>query len=164
MSALRAIDGGHDLLDAECRENQCPRCGFVSPPRDDFVPDSLSRPWHVRGPNAVRAYVESLGDEAQEWLLALYVDAHLHLLAVETIAKGDVGSCPVPIARILTRGYLLQAAGFILVHNHPSGDPTASASDLSATRRLSWVSRDFEVPMLGHYIVVRDGIREICWG
>ena len=50
----------------------------------------------VHGRLAVQAYVASLGEEAHEWLLALYVDAQYQLLAVDCVARGDCLSCPVP--------------------------------------------------------------------
>src|SRR6476646_7721863 len=115
----------------------CPQCGYISPANDDVAADAFFRPWHVfHGKQAVRSYVESLGQEAHEWLLALYVDAKLNLLAVDTAARGDVAGCRVPIWKIIDRGHRLRAAGYMLVHNHPSGDPRPSRDDILVTRRL----------------------------
>jgi DNA repair protein RadC len=112
----------------------------------------------------VRAYVASLGQEAHEWLLALYVEADLQLLAVETVGRGDISSCKVPFWHLLSRAKLLGAAGFILVHNHPSGDPTASLSDIRTTARLAHVSRELEVPLLDHIIIAGDEMTSVgCW-
>jgi DNA repair protein RadC len=115
----------------------------------------------------VHAYVASLGEEAHEWLLALYVDAHFQLLAVDTIARGDVSSCALPFWKLIDRGKALDAAGFILVHNHPSGDPTPSYSDIRITRRLAHVSHELDVPLLDHLIVAGDKLGEVGewhWG
>jgi DNA repair protein RadC len=113
----------------------------------------------------VKAYVESLGHEAEEWLLALYVDSELQLLAVDTVARGDFGSCDVPFWKIISRGHALKAKGFILVHNHPSGDPRPSRSDIQITRRLAHVSHELDVPLLDHLIVAGDKLREVGeWG
>jgi DNA repair protein RadC len=137
---------------------QCPRCGFDSV--NDNPPD-FYRPWHLRGPNAVKAYVASLGEEAHEWLLALYVDKNMDLLAVDTVAKGDISSCPVPSAHILCRGYSLKAAGFILVHNHPSGDATPSFADVQATRRLARSAEELGVVMISHLVIAGDEMRTV---
>lgn len=110
----------------------------------------------MRGRSAVKAYVASLGQEALEWLLALYVDMDLHLLAVDTIAQGDVASCQVPFNRIMVHAYLLKAHAYILVHNHPSGDPRPSESDIQITARLARLSADLEVPLLDHLIIAGD--------
>ena len=137
---------------------RCRRCGELNVE----IPSPQFRPWHVRSRKDVHAYVRSLGDEASEWLIALYVENGLQLLAVDTIATGDASSCPVPFARILCRGYGLKAAGFILVHNHPSGDPTPSQSDITATERLRRASHDLDMPLLDHLIVAGDRLISVA--
>jgi len=137
----------------------CPQCGFIPPSNDALPPNAFYRPWHLRGKNAVKTYVESLGLEAREWLLALYVDQSLELLAVDTIARGDVGSCRVPFGRILCRGYRLGADAFILVHNHPSGDPTPSPADIRMTVRLAGMASELDMPLLNHLIIAGGEIK-----
>jgi DNA repair protein RadC len=112
----------------------------------------------VHGRQAVKAYVKSLGKESHEWLLALYVDVKMQLLAVDTIARGDTGSCPLPTWKLLDRGHALRAAGFILVHNHPSGDPTPSETDIKATIRLARIAQDLDMPLLDHLIIAGDAM------
>ena len=136
---------------------RCPQCGFIAS-NDDLPENVFFRPWHVRGRTQVIAYVESLGREATEWLLALYVDHALQLLAVDTIGRGDVSSVRVNFARILCRGHALNAAGFILVHNHPSGNPNPSDSDIQITCRLRRASAELEMPLLDHLIIAGDEI------
>jgi len=133
----------------------CPRCGYVAS-NDDFKPGAFFRPWHVRGRQAIKAYVESLGSEAREWLLALYVDEQLNLLAVDTVSRGDVSSVTVKMSHILHRGHMLEAAGFILVHNHPSGNPTPSKADIEVTTRLSWTASNLGIRMFDHIIIAGD--------
>jgi DNA repair protein RadC len=139
----------------------CPRCGFLVACNDDTPAVDFFRPWHVRGRGAVNAYVESLGQEAHEWLLALYVDDSLQLLAVDTVAKGDASSVELPTWRLLERGHALRAKGFILVHNHPSGDARPSQTDVRATMRLSRVSDELNMPLLDHLIVAGDEVHAI---
>lgn len=134
----------------------CPQCGYTEPSNTQVLSEAFFRPWHVRGKGAVKAYVETLGQEAREWLLALYVDSHLQLLAVEAVARGDIGSCPIPLNRILVRAFQLKAAAYILVHNHPSGDPCPSETDLRATVWVARLSADLEVPLLDHLIIAGD--------
>jgi DNA repair protein RadC len=115
----------------------------------------------VRGSAQVKDYVESLGREATEWLLALYVDQSLQLLAVDTVGRGDVSTVHVSFARILCRGHALNAAGFILVHNHPSGNPKPSKADIQITGRLRRASAELEMPMLDHLIIGGDQIESV---
>ena len=134
---------------------ECPRCGHIA--SNDDHPE-FYRPWHVRGHQAVWAYLESLGDEAHEWMLALYVDKGLNLLAVETLAQGTISACPAPFWRVYRRGYALGAKGFILAHNHPSGDARPSQADRRLTNHIRMVSRDVDMPLLDHLIVTKDDI------
>jgi DNA repair protein RadC len=138
---------------------QCPQCGYVGPTNNDPPARAFFRPWHVvHGRAAVHAYVASLGEEAHEWLLALYVDSDYRLLAVDCVARGDASGCPVPFWRLINRGHQLKAAGYILVHNHPSGDPRPSRDDILVTRRLEDLSRDAEMHLLNHLIIAGDDI------
>jgi DNA repair protein RadC len=106
--------------------------------------------------------VESLGQEAHEWLLALYVDGHLRLLGVDTVARGGVSDCPVPFWKIISRAHAINARGFVLVHNHPSGDPRPSLADIQVTRRLARISRELDVPLLDHLIVAGNELGEVA--
>ena len=141
---------------------QCPQCGYEIPSNDELRPDAFFRPWHVvHGRAAVKSYVASLGREAHEWLLSLYVDGEYQLLAVDTIARGDVAGCPVPVWRLMERAHALKAAGFILVHNHPSGDPRPSDPDRRATARLAYLSKELEIPLIDHLIIAGDGMMSV---
>ena len=144
----------------------CLQCGYISSANDEIAPDAFFRPWHViHGRYGVKAYVASLGQEAEEWLLALYVDEGLQLLAVDTVARGDVSSVAASTWQLISRGKTLGAAGFILVHNHPSGNPNPSQSDIRLTRRLAHVSRELDVPLLDHFIIAGDEIMSVgFWG
>ena len=100
------------------------------------APVPVYRRWHLRNFAALKAYTATLADETREWVLALFVDVELGLIAVETFAVGSISGARVDSGRIICRGRSLQAAGYFLVHNHPSGDPTPSSADLDVTRRL----------------------------
>lgn len=138
-------------------KKQCPKCGHIDDGhgKPEIV---VNRPWHIRSRTHLRRYVASLGDEIHEWLLALFVDANLNLLSVETVDRGSASAVEINLARILSRGYALGAKGFILVHNHPSGIPQPSVSDIRATRHIDWVARGFGIPLLDHCIVAGDDL------
>ena len=138
----------------------CPKCGYQASTDQSVVPN-FYRPWHLRGPGSVFRYVQSLGSEALEWMLALYVDGNLNLLAVDTVAQGSITACPVPFGSILFRAHELGAEGFVLVHNHPSGDPTPSMDDIRVTRRLAEISRDLDLPLLCHFVIAGGEMRTV---
>lgn len=138
----------------------CLSCGCQQEPKAEMAlpPVALYHPWHVRDRAAVKAYVESLKDEAVEWLLALYVDESLNLLSVHAVGKGDVGSCAINLGKLYLFGKSIGAAAYLLVHNHPSGDPTPSATDVRVTQRLARLSAELDMPLLDHFIVARGGM------
>jgi len=139
-------------------ERQCPQCGYIAA-ANDLVAPNFFRPWHLtHGTLAVKSYVASLGLEAHEWLLGLFVNEELQLLAVDTLARGGVTNCKIPFWKIISRGHQLSAAGYILVHNHPSGDPRPSTQDILVTRRLEDFSRDAEMHLLNHLIIAGDDL------
>lgn len=142
-------------MTAEPAPSPCPRCGY-EPSNDELPAVALYRPWHVRDRAALREYVRSLGKETHEWLLVLYVDARLQLLAVDTAARGSVSGCRVPFNRIMVHAWQLKASAYFLVHNHPSGDPRPSEADVRVTARLAQLSADLDVPLLDHLIIAGD--------
>lgn len=136
---------------------ECPNCGAQYWADGALDLRSQVRPWHViHGANAVKQYIASLGEETHEWLLALYVDDDLQLLSVETIARGGISNCPVPKWHLISRAKALQAAGFILVHNHPSGDLQPSRADILVTQSVAMIAREFDAPLLDHFIIAGD--------
>jgi DNA repair protein RadC len=138
----------------------CPNCGTISS-NEEHPQIVVDRPWHVLGRAAVRSYVASLGEETYEWLLALFVTDGYRLLAVDTIARGAVSDCEVNFGRILFRGHQLKASGFVLVHNHPSGDPKPSYSDMRVTARLAHVSKELDIPLIDHLIIAGDQMSSV---
>ena len=125
--------------------------------QSDEIP--VYRPWHLRNYAALQEYTGSLRHESRECVLALYVNRELGLLAVETLARGSIGGAEFSMGKLICRGHSLKAAGYFLVHNHPSGDPTPSQMDISVTRRLSKTSEDCDMPMLCHVIVANAGMK-----
>ena len=99
------------------------------------------------------AYVEGLAEEPLEWLLAFYVASDLRLIAVEPATDAEVGSVALDLGRTVCRAKQLGAAGFILLHNHPSGTARPSAADIALTRKLRRLSNDMDVPLLDHFIL-----------
>lgn len=94
----------------------------------------------------------------------MFVDADLGLLSVETIGRGDTFSVSIDFRKIIGRGLQIGAAGFLLVHNHPSGNAAPSADDIACTARLRRLSAELDMPLLDHLIVAGDEVRAIGWG
>jgi DNA repair protein RadC len=102
-----------------------------------------------------------LGASSRETIIALYLDTSMHLLRIERLAEGTPRSCELPVARLIHIGLDVGAAGIILVHNHPSGDPTPSQTDRQTTVKVSAIARDLDMHLLDH-VVVAEGKLMSC--
>ena len=97
-------------------------------------------------------------DDAQERTGALFLNARKRLLKNDPeIYRGTLDRAVVEPREILRRALLLKAAGVILYHNHPSGDPAPSREDREFTRRLAGASEAVGVRLLDHIVVGREG-------
>ena len=98
-----------------------------------------------------------LFDDCQgEKLVAAHLDGDRRLIrTVEQQGEGD--SVDLPIRSIIADALRLGTSGLILAHNHPSGDPTPSAADLAATRRLAATAGSMGIHFHDHLVVGRGG-------
>jgi DNA repair protein RadC len=103
----------------------------------------------------------SLAHETAEQVHVLFLDAKNRVLAQERVARGSVTKVDLFPREIVRRALDLGATGLILAHNHPSGDPTPSRSDFSATRALADAARLFDIILHDHIIVGRAGWRSL---
>lgn len=69
------------------------------------------------------------------------------------MARGSVAEVSIDVGTVIYRARSIGAQGFLLVHNHPSGDPTPSSADIKVTQRLRRISSELDVPLLDHFIV-----------
>jgi DNA repair protein RadC len=98
-------------------------------------------------------------DHEELWLLAL--DGRSRLRAVRCVAKGGLHGMGVRPADPLRIALRAAASGFVLVHNHPSGDPTPSAEDVTFTRRVAAAAAVVGMPLLDHVVVAREGFASV---
>jgi DNA repair protein RadC len=87
----------------------------------------------------------------------LFLDKKNALIADEVQQTGTVDHTPVYPREIAKRALELSATAIILVHNHPSGDPTPSQSDIAMTREIVAVLKPLGIAVHDHIIVGRDG-------
>ena len=109
-------------------------------------------------PARVKSYLQGkYAHLTQERTGALYVDARNRLLRDVECYRGTLDRALVEPREILKGAILEDAAGVILYHNHPSGDPSPSPEDLDFTRRLKRAAEHVGVRLLDHVIVGREG-------
>jgi DNA repair protein RadC len=108
--------------------------------------------------NALLAYVKTaLAHEAREQFRVLFLDKKNQLIADEVMNRGTVDHAPVYPREVVRRALELSASAVILVHNHPSGDPTPSAADIDMTRQVVEAGRSLRITVHDHLVVGRQG-------
>ena len=95
--------------------------------------------------------------EKTEQARVLYLDRKNKLIADELAGRGTVDHAPIYPREIAKRALELSASAVILVHNHPSGDPTPSRADVELTRDIERALAPFEIKVHDHLVV---GARE----
>ncbi|UTP40950.1 DNA repair protein RadC [Phenylobacterium sp. LH3H17] len=105
------------------------------------------------------AYVKlALAHEPREQFRVLFLDKKNQLIADELMNRGTVDHAPVYPREVVRRALELSSSAVILVHNHPSGDPTPSAADIQMTREVVDAGRPLRVAVHDHLVVGRDGV------
>ena len=87
----------------------------------------------------------------------LFLDKRNQLIADEKQQTGTVDHTPVYPREVVKRALELSATAIILVHNHPSGDPTPSRADIQMTQAIIEVAQPLGISVHDHIIVGKDG-------
>ena len=112
--------------------------------------------------SALLAYVKTaLAHEAREQFRVLFLDKKNQLIADEVMNRGTVDHAPVYPREVVRRALELSASALILVHNHPSGDPTPSSADVDMTRQVVDAARPLRIAIHDHLIAARDGVASL---
>lgn len=108
--------------------------------------------------SAVMEYCRAaMAFEEREQFRILFLDKKNKLIADEIQQQGTVDHTPVYIREIMKRALELGATAVILVHNHPSGDPTPSRADIEMTRQIVSAAKPLGITIHDHIIVGREG-------
>jgi DNA repair protein RadC len=95
----------------------------------------------------------SLAREKTEVFRVLYLDTKNRLIADEELGRGTVNHTPVYPREVVKRALELHATALILVHNHPSGDPTPSKDDIEMTKEVQMAAGVMGIAVHDHVIV-----------
>jgi len=99
----------------------------------------------------------SMAFEKREIFRILFLDKKNGLIADEVQGSGTVDHTPVYPREVIRRALELSATAIVLVHNHPSGDPSPSTQDVKMTLEIMAVAKPLGVTVHDHIIVGRDG-------
>ena len=122
-----------------------------------LMADWPSTRWTIRGPHDVAdRLILQMGRLEREELRVVLLDTKNHVLRVATVYQGNVSSSLVRVGELFRDAVRLNAAGVILVHNHPSGDPTPSPDDLHLTAEALAAGRLLDIQLLDHLVIGHD--------
>ncbi|MCP1257181.1 RadC family protein [Acetobacter lambici] len=108
---------------------------------------------------ALNAYLLALmARDKTEQMRVLFLDTANRLVADEVMGRGTVDHAPVYPREIVRRALALRAGSFVLVHNHPSGDATPSAEDISMTGQIIAAARIVGLHVADHLIVGKEQV------
>lgn len=112
----------------------------------------------LKTPAEIHAYLApSLASLPREVFHVLCLNVRNTLIADVRVGEGNAHSCPVDSREVFAAAITHRAAGIVLAHNHPSGDPEPSSMDISLTRQLVSAANLFSLPILDHVIVGAGG-------
>lgn len=111
----------------------------------------------IREPeDVVRLFDGRLRDLQVEEFHLLALDSQSQVLREVLITRGLLNSSLVHPREVFRAAIVEAAAGIIVVHNHPSGDPTPSAEDRTVTRQLAEAGRLLDLPLYDHIVIAGD--------
>lgn len=99
----------------------------------------------------------SMAFEAREQFRILFLDKKNALIADEVQQTGTIDHTPVYPREVVRRALELSATAIILVHNHPSGDPTPSRADVEMTKTIIDTAKPLGISVHDHIIIGKDG-------
>ena len=121
---------------------------------DRFNRDAGDIPTQIGCPDDVRALMRKrLQGLLQEELHVIVLNTHNRIVEIRQIYRGTVNSNAVRPAEVLRSAVMLNAPSIIVVHNHPSGDPTPSPEDKRVTKEIKDAGRLMDIILLDHVVV-----------
>ena len=101
-------------------------------------------------------YIPRMRDLKKEEIHGIWLDNRLRILGDSMLSLGSVNQALLSPREVFLEAFRYKAVYFILIHNHPSGDPAPSSADIAGTHRILDASRILEVGLIDH-IITGDG-------
>jgi DNA repair protein RadC len=118
----------------------------------------IASPGRIDSPKDAARACADLALLDREHLVRLDLDTRNHLIGRETVHIGTADSAVVSAATILRGAILAGATKIIMVHNHPSGDPSPSEEDRTVTRQVSAAAATVGLPLVDSLIIGHGGL------
>lgn len=98
-------------------------------------------------------FMEDMRHHAQEILKVVHVNTRMHMIGSEDISRGTVNASIISPRELFREALQKNAVSIILLHNHPSGDPTPSKEDILVTKRIYEAGRLIGIDLLDHVVI-----------
>lgn len=143
---LRAVEGIGDSAIAALRLARAAAIRLLAE-------EAREQPILNNGERLIAYLTAALAREPVEQFRVLFLDSRNRLLADEAQARGTVNHTPVYPREVVKRALELGATALILVHNHPSGDPTPSGADIGMTAEIGRAAATLGIALHDHLII-----------
>ena len=110
----------------------------------------------INSPGDVVKLFRGLKDETKEKLITINLDNQNKILCFEVVAIGSVNSIHVRPMEVFRTAFPVNAQGVVVLHNHPSGNPTPSEADNAFTIKLNRLAQDMGLKFIDHIIIGKD--------
>ena len=110
--------------------------------------------WRIRTPaDLADRLMPAMGHLEREELRSVLVNTKNAVTGMVTIYTGNLSGSSVRVGEVFRDAVRRQAAALVVVHNHPSGDPSPSAEDLRITREMAEAGRLLDIELLDHLVI-----------
>ncbi|HTI29060.1 MAG TPA: DNA repair protein RadC [Methylomirabilota bacterium] len=110
--------------------------------------------WRIRAPaDLAERLLPAMGHLEQEELRSVLLNTKNSVTGMVTVYAGNLAGSSVRVGEVFREAVRRQSAAMVVVHNHPSGDPSPSAEDLRITRELAEAGRLLDIELLDHLVI-----------
>ena len=110
--------------------------------------------WRVRAPaDLAERLLPAMGHLEQEELRSVLLNTKNTVTGMVTVYSGNLAGSSVRVGEVFREAVRRQAAAMVVVHNHPSGDPSPSAEDQRITREMAEAGRLLDIELLDHLVI-----------
>jgi DNA repair protein RadC len=110
--------------------------------------------WRIRAPGDLAdRLLPAMGHLEQEELRSVLLNTKNSVTGMVTVYAGNLAGSSVRVGEVFREAVRRQSAALVVVHNHPSGDPSPSAEDLRITRELAEAGRLLDIELLDHLVI-----------
>lgn len=107
----------------------------------------------IKTPSDAATLLANMGVLEQEEMRVVLLDTKNHVLAMPTVYSGSLHTTVIRVSELFREAVRQNCAAIIVVHNHPSGDPTPSPEDIAVTREIVQAGKLLDIDVLDHLVI-----------